>query len=302
MAGTPKVVIGLPVHNGENFVGEAISSVLGQSMGDFRLIIADNASTDATEEICRSFADERIEYHRHTANIGAAPNYNFVFRPEGAPYFKWCAHDDVLAPEFLEACTSRLDEDDDLAVCHCRTAKIDQHGHRAGTYDAEMRLSGPRPRDRFRRVLWAGYFNEVFGVYRAACVERTRLHGSFVGSDRNFMAEVLLQGDAGYVESYHFERRDHPGCFCRAVKSREEQLKWFDPATSLSARLSGLTKFRQYVQSIGGAGLVAGERMACLRELCNWALHRGWEITTGAGERYRMRLLHEQGVCAEGGS
>ena len=302
MAGTPKVVIGLPVFNGERFVGEAIASVLAQTMGDFTLIIADNASTDATESICRSFEDRRIQYHRHGANIGAAPNYNFVFRPEGAPYFKWCAHDDVLGSGFLEACLARLDDDARLAVCHSRTAKIDEHGDRVGTYDDEMRLDGRRPRDRFRRVLWAGYFNEVFGVHRVDCVQRTRLHGSFVGSDRTFMAELLLQGDAGYVESYLFERRDHPGCFCRAVKSREAQLEWFDPATPLSSRLSGLTKFSQYVRSINGAGLPAGERAACAGELLNWALHRGWEIATGAGQRYRTRLLREQGLCVEGGS
>lgn len=299
MAGT-RVVIGLPVYNGENFVAEAIASVVGQTMGDFRLIIADNASTDKTAEICRSFDDPRIEYFRHSTNIGAAPNYNFVFRPGESAYFKWCAHDDVLAPEFLETCIERLDADDSLAVCHSRTARIDERGNSIGTYDHEMRLSGSRPHERFRRVLWAGYFNEVFGVYRSACVARTRLHGSFVGSDRNFMAEVLLQGDAGYAESYLFQRRDHPGCFCRAVKTRDEQLKWFDPSTTLSARLAGLTKFRQYVRSIHASGLGAAERSACLRELLNWALHRGWETATGSGQRYRSRLARELSV--EGGA
>lgn len=302
MAGTPKVVVGMPVFNGENYVAEAVASVLAQTLGDWRLVIADNASTDATGEICRGFAerDPRIEYHRHRANIGAAPNYNFVFQPGDAPYFKWAAHDDVLAPRFLEACVERLDGDEGLALCHSRTATIDEHGERVGTYDAELRLDGVRPRDRFRRVLWAGYFNEVFGVFRSAMVARTGLHGSFVGSDRNFMAEMVLQGGAGYVEEYLFERRDHPGCYCRAVKSVEARLRWFDPTRRAPARLAGLTKFRHYVGSVARLPMPAAERVACTRELLNWAAHRGWEIATGAGERYRQRLREQQDVELRG--
>jgi len=44
----PKVAIGMPVWNGEKFVSEAIESILGQTYGDFELVISDNASTDAT--------------------------------------------------------------------------------------------------------------------------------------------------------------------------------------------------------------------------------------------------------------
>jgi glycosyltransferase involved in cell wall biosynthesis len=293
-----KVVIGMPVFNGENFVAEAVASILGQSMGDWRLVIADNASTDGTEEICRAFAqrDRRVEYHRHASNIGAAPNYNFVFRPGDASYFKWAAHDDTLGPTFLERCAARLDEDASLAMCHCRTATINEHGERIGTYDNELRLAGARARDRLRHVLWAGYFNEVFGVFRAECVARTRLHGSFVGSDRNFMAELVLQGDVGYVEEYLFERRDHPGCYVRAVRSEEERLRWFDTSKGVAPRLAGLTKFRHYVSSVLRLGLSRGERLACLRELLNWAGHRGLEVATGAGQRYRSRLVAEQNV------
>ncbi len=46
---TPKVSIGLPVYNGENFLAEAIESILKQTFTDFELIISDNASTDRNE-------------------------------------------------------------------------------------------------------------------------------------------------------------------------------------------------------------------------------------------------------------
>ena len=68
-----RVSIGIPVYNGSNYVAEAIESVLAQTYGDFELILSDNASTDATEEICRDYAahDSRVRYHRETVNRGA---------------------------------------------------------------------------------------------------------------------------------------------------------------------------------------------------------------------------------------
>ena len=51
------------------------------SYGDYRMIISDNASTDATEEICRDYQakDARITYFRQPVNIGATPNHNWCF-------------------------------------------------------------------------------------------------------------------------------------------------------------------------------------------------------------------------------
>ena len=75
MSAVPRLSIGLPVYNGENFLAESIESLLGQSYEDFELIISDNASTDGTEDICRSYAqqDSRIRYIRQPHNIGLRP-------------------------------------------------------------------------------------------------------------------------------------------------------------------------------------------------------------------------------------
>jgi hypothetical protein len=62
----PTVSICLPVYNGENYLVEAVESMLAQTFTDFELVITDNASTDRTQEICRKFveADPRVRYHR----------------------------------------------------------------------------------------------------------------------------------------------------------------------------------------------------------------------------------------------
>ncbi|MCK5360783.1 MAG: glycosyltransferase, partial [Gammaproteobacteria bacterium] len=53
MDSIPRVSIGLIVYNGENFLAEAMNSLLTQTFDDFELIISDNCSTDNTESICR---------------------------------------------------------------------------------------------------------------------------------------------------------------------------------------------------------------------------------------------------------
>ncbi|HLR96223.1 MAG TPA: glycosyltransferase, partial [Jiangellaceae bacterium] len=76
----PRVTIGLPVFNGERYLEAAIDSILAQDFQDFELLLADNASTDATLEICERAAarDPRVTVHRSEANRGAAWNYNRV--------------------------------------------------------------------------------------------------------------------------------------------------------------------------------------------------------------------------------
>ena len=47
----PRVSVGVPVFNGDNFLAEALDSVLAQTFGDFEVVISDNGSSDRTEEI-----------------------------------------------------------------------------------------------------------------------------------------------------------------------------------------------------------------------------------------------------------
>ena len=78
---TPRVTIALPVYNGERFLSQSLDSLLAQTYGDFELAVCDNASTDATQEICRNYAarDRRIVYVRRETNLGMSANFNLAF-------------------------------------------------------------------------------------------------------------------------------------------------------------------------------------------------------------------------------
>ena len=278
-----RVAIGLPVYNGQNYLRDAIESILAQSYPDFRLIITDNCSTDRTEEICREYAaaDSRIEYYRHPENIGAAPNFNAAFSRSNAEYFKWAAHDDVLGPDFLKTCVEKLDGDAGLAVAHTLSVKIDKDRRTMGTYDSEFPLNGPRPRDRFHRILWVDHFTEIWGLFRSDLLRRTRLFGSFIGSDRTLLAEVLLQGDIGYIPEYHFFRRDHPENYCNSQRTTEARLKWFDPKKRSGLLRNAPAKFWYYTFALGRLPVPAAERAACLGLMAEWCGRRAADYALG---------------------
>jgi hypothetical protein len=289
------IAVGLPVYNGEKFVRDAIESILGQTFGDFRLVIADNASTDATEEICRRYAarDQRITYHRHGENIGAAPNFNFAFGAARSKYFKWQAHDDVMGPEFLGLCYERMEDDPRLSVCHSWTVKIDAAGGVTGTYNDQIPLDGETPGERFTRILWVDHFTEIWGLMRSDIAKRTQLYRSYVGSDRTFLAEMLLRGRLAYVDQFQSFRRQHPECYSCLLQSHAEKVRWFDPNASLSPTVSGTAKIGHFIDAISHAPISASERMLCLKSLSAWAVRRGWEHVQKPVERYRPADLLE---------
>jgi glycosyltransferase involved in cell wall biosynthesis len=287
-SGSSRVAIGLPVYNGQNYLRDAIESILSQSHADFRLIITDNCSRDATQDICREYAaqDTRIEYHRHPENIGAAPNFNSCFQLSqagGPEYFKWAAHDDVLGNDFLKVCVAKLDSDPKLALVHTLSVRIDKDRRSVGTYDSEFPLDGRRARDRFHRILWVDHFTEIWGLMRVSCLKKTILYGSFIGSDRTLLAEMLLQGDIAYIPEYHFFRRDHAENYCNSQRTAEDRMKWFDPKKKNTKLRNAPAKVWYYLAAIGRLPMPMGERVACASMLAGWGLRRVTDYAQGKG-------------------
>lgn len=125
----PKVSIGIPVFNGEHCLRSALDSLLAQTVGDFEIIISDNASTDQTESICRAYAekDQRIRYYRQPVNLGAEPNFLYVLDKAVCEYFMWAAADDVRSPDFIELNLDFLEGHPDY-VCSISPVRFEGKG------------------------------------------------------------------------------------------------------------------------------------------------------------------------------
>ena len=104
----PKVSVIIPTYNRAHLVGRAIQSVLNQTYQDFEIIVVDDGSTDNTEEIVKSFNDERIRYIRHEKNKGAPAARNTGIKLAKGKYIGLLDDDDEWLPEKLEKQMSKF--------------------------------------------------------------------------------------------------------------------------------------------------------------------------------------------------
>ena len=109
----PKVSVFMPAYNCQDFIKEAILSVINQSYADFELIITDDGGTDATAEIILKFTelDSRIKFYpKENGGIGSACNY-LLERAKGE-YALQLDGDDVISPDTIEKMVQVLDQNE----------------------------------------------------------------------------------------------------------------------------------------------------------------------------------------------
>ncbi len=114
----PKVSVCMPCYNRQDYIGEAIESVLAQSFRDFELVITDNCSTDGTVEIIKKYAlkDSRIRFYVNDSNLGPISNFNKSILLGSGQYINFLLSDDMLAPRCLEVFVDVMDKNPTVSL------------------------------------------------------------------------------------------------------------------------------------------------------------------------------------------
>ncbi|HBQ37544.1 MAG TPA: hypothetical protein DD714_00780 [Candidatus Omnitrophica bacterium] len=99
----PPLTVLMTVHNGGLYLRAAIDSILAQTYRAFRLLIVDDASSDNTPDIIRSYDDPRIDCVALPRNVGQTAALNLGMRRAASPWIARMDADDYSAPERLEA-------------------------------------------------------------------------------------------------------------------------------------------------------------------------------------------------------
>jgi glycosyltransferase involved in cell wall biosynthesis len=286
------------------------------------LIICDNASTDATRQICREYASRdpaRVSYHRSPTNLGPAENFNRCFRLARGEYFKWAAHDDVCLPTYLERCVAVLDADRAVVNCHTRTRVIDESGRPVRDYDLLLGTDAPQPHVRFARFInvshrrHVGY--EIFGVMRRDVVARVPPQGAYAHADRIFLTRLCLRGrfceideplflarrHASQSMAYH-ERRDLRAWLARYLGAGPlPPPEWWDASQAGRIVFPDWNLLRAYYASVRDAPLSAAERAHCRVAIARWLLKYWPKLARDvvfAGERLLTRSRPPEAATA----
>jgi len=214
----PLVSIGMPVYNGQDFLEEALKSLLAQDYENFELIISDNASTDRTGEICMTFAsdDKRISYYRQNQNIGDFRNFDFVSSLARGPYFMWAADDDVWDPSYISVLVDFLENKPEYVIAYSRCDEIDKYDRSIGEFQEIYQISLFRNIfSRLKRyLLMEGKVGKAVVVYGLIRTHVLKLSGGFgcpcksgVSWDNLTVFCLLTFGPFAMVDKLMFHKR-----------------------------------------------------------------------------------------------
>lgn len=116
----PLVSVIMPAYNSEKYIGEAIESILGQTLQDFELIIIDDCCKDHTAEIVKGYQDDRIIFIQNEVNKGFLYGLNHGIEIARGKYIARLDDDDVSYPGRLEKQVDYLNEHDDVVLVGTR--------------------------------------------------------------------------------------------------------------------------------------------------------------------------------------
>ncbi|BAY77522.1 glycosyl transferase family protein [Nostoc linckia NIES-25] len=106
----PRVSVIIPAYNTEAYIEKAIKSALEQTLNDIEVIVVDDASSDKTVEVAKSFVDERLKVIVNQQNLGAAAARNRALRAAQGEWIAVLDSDDWYALERLEKLVSLANE------------------------------------------------------------------------------------------------------------------------------------------------------------------------------------------------
>ncbi len=240
----PLVSICIPAYNAERWIGEAVSSALAQTLEDTEVVVVDNASTDDTVELVRSFDDPRLRVVVNATNVGPVRNFNRCVALARGRYVKYLHADDVLYPACCASMAELLDASPNVGLVFAprdvllehpddpaEQAWRERYGVLHEPFSSLERVNDGRRL--FREWLDVGVHENLVGeptavLVRRDCFERL---GGFNPDlwqlvDVEMWLRILLHYDAGFVPEPLCAYRHHESSSTAGVA--RSSVDWLD--------------------------------------------------------------------------
>ena len=204
----PLVSIGMVIYNEEQYIQEALDSLISQDFKDFELIISDNASLDSTQQICLDYAsrDNRIRYYRNDTNIGAIENFNRAFKLSSGKYFMWAGGHDLWSGNYISDCLDIMEMNPNVIVAYPKTVWINENAEELNIKSGFVDTQGGWIISRFNIIIWISK-NAIHGLIRSESLEKTKLVRRTAAPDELLLAELSLFGDFAHAQKSTWYRR-----------------------------------------------------------------------------------------------
>jgi glycosyltransferase involved in cell wall biosynthesis len=228
----PLVTIGLPVYNGAALLPQALDALLAQEWPNLQLLVADNASTDASAAIAESYAarDPRVRLLRSPVNAGIEANFSRVLAAADGQYFMWAACDDWWDPRFVSCMVAALEVSPSAVVAMSAVERVDE----TGAVRAIVRHSGSADPSRMSpwqlTIALAGgkpYHLYIYGLFRSGFLRRAFTgFPAVIAADRLLMCRVAMAGGFAYVDEVLHRRLVRQTTIAERYASEPLGVRW----------------------------------------------------------------------------
>ena len=167
----PKVTVLMSVYNGEEYLREAVDSILAQTFKDFKFVIVNDGSTDKTAEILKSYKDVRIKIVNNEKNIGLTKSLNKGLMIAKSRYIARQDADDISMPERLEKELKFLGKNKNVALVGTDYFLINEKDKIIGKINCLI-----ESKDLKEKLLKGNQFGHGSVMFRKECVEKIGIY------------------------------------------------------------------------------------------------------------------------------
>jgi glycosyltransferase involved in cell wall biosynthesis len=208
------LTIGMPLYNEEKYVMETLLALTRQSYKDFRVIVSDNNSDDASYELVKEIADtdERFTIIRQKEKVSAIENFKTVLKGADTIYFMWLGAHDILLENYLDSAMKMIMGNEKLSLVYPRVTPIDSEGKSLeGITDRndDLETAGLNQVERLTKVAqnaFSGY--AIYGIMKTAYA-KTIPFRKMVGPDHFALFHLAVYGDIQRLQQTGIAIRIH---------------------------------------------------------------------------------------------
>lgn len=212
----PKVSVVLPTYNGQEYIKEAIESIINQTFEDWELIIVNDCSTDETGKVIEEYGkkDSRIRIINNSVNKKLPASLNVGFSQATGEYLTWTSDDNMYLPNALKVMIEYLDRNPQQVMVRARYNVINEDKevlYIADEYDQDI-----------------GYIRNCVGacfLYRKEVVKKIGGYNEnkFLVEDYEYWLRILFEyGEIGNISDVLYLYRTHK---CSLTSTRERDIR-----------------------------------------------------------------------------
>jgi glycosyltransferase involved in cell wall biosynthesis len=266
----------LPVHNGGDYLRQAVQSVLEQTHADWHLAILENGSDDGTAQWLETLKDPRIAIHAAPQLLSIEENWARISEVPCGEFLTLLGHDDLLDPDYLEEMTRLIAEFPEASLYQTQFRLIDAAGNalRSASPQPEIESAadflGARLR-RERESFGTGYLMRTRDYRRVGGIPKFR---GLLFSDDALWLQLMRSGVKATSPRECFAYRTHEG-------SSSVRASWEN-------HLDAMEEYLVFLRAICREDAAIEAQFQRHRDYFLWHAHQAYAIAlTGATQSYR---------------